>query len=65
MLDPVTFSYIRNRAGSPRDWERFQGLVSDLLLLRIQVNSRKGENQAKKVTSYRPIDKKHHASGIT
>jgi len=52
MLDHVTFCYIRNRAESLRDWERFQGLFSDLLLLRIQVNLREEENQAEEVTSY-------------
>jgi len=40
------------------NWERFQGLVSDLLLLRIQVNSRERENQAKDDTSYRPVTRK-------
>jgi hypothetical protein len=51
MLDRVTFGYIRNRAESLRDWKRFQGLFSDLLLLRIQVNSREEENQTKEDTS--------------
>jgi hypothetical protein len=37
---------VRNRAGSLTDWERFQGRISDLLLFRIQVNSREGENKA-------------------
>lgn len=58
MLDHVTFSYIRNRQESLRDWERFQGLVSDLLLRRIQVNSKEGENQVKEDTSYKPMTRK-------
>jgi hypothetical protein len=58
MLDHVKCSYIRSRVESLRDWERFQGLVSDLLLVRIQVNSREGESQAKEDTSYRPVTRK-------
>jgi hypothetical protein len=58
MLDHITFSYIPNRAESLRDWERFQDLVSALLLPRIQVNSSEGENQAKEDTSYRPVTRK-------
>ena len=56
MLDH--FIYIRNQSESLRDWERSEGLASDLLLLRIQINWREGENQAREDTSNRPVARK-------
>jgi hypothetical protein len=55
ILDRVTFSYIQNRVEKFSDWEWFQGLVSDLLLRRIQINSREEDKVAPISSSYRPV----------